>query len=150
MVENGPLPDDDPMTNEPDPSDLPTASGSDPSSEDPTVPAGPDAPFGAVLPPPPEVAPPERSGLVRDPYSRLGGIAPGIAHRYGWDPTLVRLAFVIGLVASIGTAFLAYLVAWLVIPRATVWPPTPVRDGAGGSATERPASASRWPACWPF
>lgn len=150
MVENGPIPDDDPMTNEPSEPDDPATSGPDPAADAPTVPmdaeaatAGdptfadttthqPDDPTGDVLPPPPQTSAPVRTGLVRDPYSRLGGIASGIAHRYGWDPTLVRLAFVIGLVASFGTAFFVYLVAWVVIPRATVWPPTPVRDGAGG------------------
>ena len=70
--------------------------------------------------------------MVRDPYASLGGVASGIAHRYSWDVTLVRLAFVIGLFASFGSAIFFYLIAWAVIPRATVWPPTPVRNPAGG------------------
>ena len=84
----------------------------------------------------PDAAPP-RTGLVRDPYSRLGGIASGIAHRYGWDPTLVRLLFVVALIASGGGALLLYLVAWVVVPRATVWPPTPVHNPAGGGLSNR-------------
>lgn len=115
-----------------DPDSLPT---------DPTVPidAGTgDDTFGHLPPPPMRpTAPPPRTGLVRDPYSRLGGVASGIAHRYGWDPTLVRLLFVAALVASAGGALLLYLVAWVVVPRATVWPPTPVSNPAGGGLSNR-------------
>ncbi len=71
------------------------------------------------LPPPP--APPVRR-LVRDPYSRLGGVASGVAHYYGLDVSLVRLLFVI-LALSTGIGFVAYFLAWLIIPRADVWPP---------------------------
>lgn len=115
-----------------DPDSIPT---------DPTVPidAGTgDDTFGHLPPPPMRpTAPPPRTGLVRDPYSRLGGVASGIAHRYGWDPTLVRLLFVAALVASAGGALLLYLVAWVVVPRATVWPPTPVSNPAGGGLSNR-------------
>jgi phage shock protein PspC (stress-responsive transcriptional regulator) len=103
---------------------------SDPMIEDPTsdysfdpLPPGAGATGYSV---------PQRSGMVRDPYASLGGVASGIAHRYSWDVTLVRLAFVIALFASFGSAIFFYLVAWAVIPRATVWPPTPVRNAAGG------------------
>ncbi len=71
------------------------------------------------LPPPP--APPVRR-LVRDPYSRFGGVASGVAHYYGLDVSLVRLLFVI-LALSTGIGFIAYFLAWLIIPRADVWPP---------------------------
>jgi len=126
---------DDPIPTEPTEPTEPT----DPT--DPTVPidasTGDDT-FGHLPPPPmrPAAAPP-RTGLVRDPYSRLGGIASGIAHRYGWDPTLVRLLFVVALIASGGGALLLYLVAWVVVPRATIWPPTPVRNPAGSGLSNR-------------
>ncbi|MDH4364322.1 MAG: PspC domain-containing protein [Acidimicrobiia bacterium] len=73
------------------------------------------------LPPPPPPAPPVRR-LVRDPYSRFGGVASGVAHYYGLDVSLVRLLFVI-LALSTGIGFVAYFLAWLIIPRADVWPP---------------------------
>jgi phage shock protein C len=60
--------------------------------------------------------------LVRDPYSRLGGVASGIGHHYGIDVSLVRIAFVAFTVAS-GFGLLIYLLAWLIIPRAEYWPP---------------------------
>ena len=44
----------------------------------------------------------------------LGGVAGGIAQTYGWDATLVRLAFVIAALLGIGIP--AYVVAWIVIP----------------------------------
>lgn len=140
-----------PMTDQAHDPTEPTAPVDDPNPTDSTMPIDArtgddtigddtfvDGTFGHLPPPPmrPAATPP-RTGLVRDPYSRLGGIASGIAHRYGWDPTLVRLLFVAALVASGGGALLLYLVAWVVVPRATVWPPTPVRNPAGGGLSNR-------------
>jgi phage shock protein C len=45
------------------------------------------------------------------------GVCGGIAERFGWDPTLVRLAFVL-LFFTGGSGLLAYLVGAIVIPRA--------------------------------
>ena len=84
-------------------------------TSDPTLPPPPPQ---SPLPPPP----PPRRRLVRDPYSRLGGVASGLAHHYGIDVSLVRIAFVLTAFAT-GFGFLAYLLAWLVIPRADYWPP---------------------------
>jgi phage shock protein PspC (stress-responsive transcriptional regulator) len=72
-------------------------------------------------PPPPQYTQPSR--LTRDPFARFGGVLSGIAHRYGWDVSLTRLAFVVLLIISGGTATVAYFLAWLIIPRATHWPP---------------------------
>ena len=137
------IPDDGPMTYEPTEQNQPT------EPAEPAEPGSGGEDFDRLPPPPATSAPPlaapppgpdaGRTGLVRDPYSRLGGIASGVAHRYGWDPTLVRLLFVVGLIASGGAALLLYLVAWVVIPRATVWPPTPVRHPAGGGFSNREA-----------
>ena len=47
----------------------------------------------------------------------LGGVCGGIAEWQGWDPTIVRVAFV--LVSIFSAAFpgiLVYLVLWVVIP----------------------------------
>lgn len=77
------------------------------------------------LPPPPPMPPPSpalEGRLVRDPYTRLGGVASGIAHRYGFDVSIVRIAFILLTLAS-GFGILAYLLAWLIIPRADYWPP---------------------------
>ena len=60
----------------------------------------------------------------------LGGVAAGIARTYGWDVTLVRLAFVVAALVGIGVP--AYVVAWVVIP------PDP-DDGAEVEPRERGA-----------
>jgi len=46
---------------------------------------------------------------------QLGGVCGGIAKYLELDPSLVRIGAVLLLFVG-GTGFLAYLVAWLVIP----------------------------------
>ena len=49
----------------------------------------------------------------------IAGVLGGIAEHFGWDATMVRVAFV--LLAIISAAFpggLVYLVMWLIIPEA--------------------------------
>src|SRR5919107_2099013 len=59
---------------------------------------------------------PHVGALRRDLSSRwIAGVCAGIARRYGIDPALVRLAFVVATVAA-GLGVALYLVAWLVIP----------------------------------
>ena len=54
--------------------------------------------------------------LRRDRSQRwLGGVCAGIARRYGFDPALVRLAFVIATAAG-GFGVALYALAWLVVP----------------------------------
>jgi signal transduction histidine kinase/phage shock protein PspC (stress-responsive transcriptional regulator) len=56
------------------------------------------------------------STLRRDrSHGWLGGVCAGIARRYGIDPALVRLAFVIATAAG-GAGIALYLLGWLVIP----------------------------------
>lgn len=81
--------------------------------------------------PPQGIPSPPAGGLVRDPYATFGGVASGIAHRYGFDVALTRIAFVVLIFLSGGTAFFVYLLAWLIIPRANVWPPTNMRPSRG-------------------
>ncbi|MGH2714904.1 MAG: PspC domain-containing protein, partial [Thermoleophilaceae bacterium] len=45
----------------------------------------------------------------------LGGVCAGIARRYGIDPALVRLAFVVATAAG-GFGIALYALCWLVIP----------------------------------
>lgn len=59
-----------------------------------------------------------RPRLLRSRTDRMiGGVCGGFARWMGWDPTLVRLAYV--LVSVLSAAFpgiLVYLVMWLVVP----------------------------------
>ncbi|MEM4634178.1 MAG: PspC domain-containing protein [Candidatus Anstonellaceae archaeon] len=47
----------------------------------------------------------------------LGGVCGGIAEHYGWDPTMVRVAFV--LLTLFGPGLLLYILLWLVLPKDT-------------------------------
>ena len=47
----------------------------------------------------------------------LAGVLAGIARRYDWNPTLVRLLYVIASVLSAAfPGILVYLILWLLIP----------------------------------
>lgn len=48
----------------------------------------------------------------------LGGVLSGIAKFFGISPIWTRLVFVILLLISFGTAFIVYLILWLVVPPA--------------------------------
>ena len=45
----------------------------------------------------------------------LAGVCGGIAEYLGWDPTLVRVAWII-LTLLGGSGILIYLIMWLVMP----------------------------------
>ena len=59
-----------------------------------------------------------RSTLSRSINDRvLAGVVGGIAHRFGWNPTLLRVLYVVG--SALSAAFpgiLVYLVLWLLMP----------------------------------
>lgn len=48
---------------------------------------------------------------------RIGGVAGGIAEYFGVDPTPIRLLWLLAIFLG-GSGFLAYLLAWIVIPEA--------------------------------
>ena len=42
----------------------------------------------------------------------------GIAHRYGWNSTLVRVLFVVASIASVAfPGIIVYLILWLLMPQ---------------------------------
>jgi phage shock protein PspC (stress-responsive transcriptional regulator) len=56
--------------------------------------------------------------LLRDPYDKVfGGVCSGIAHYFDIDPVIIRLVMVV-LFLTAGIGFIAYLIAWAVIPAA--------------------------------
>lgn len=81
----------------------------DPTSKEP--PAAPTAPATAL--------PPKR--LYRDPRGPIGGVAGGFAGYFDIDPVIARLLWVVALLSGIGLP--AYLLCWLVVPKAQSWPP---------------------------
>ena len=63
-------------------------------------------------------SPSPSSSLVRPRDGRMiGGVCAGIADRYGWDRTVVRLAAVASCLLP-GPQVLLYLAAWVLMPSA--------------------------------
>lgn len=67
--------------------------------------------------------------LLRSQRHRMiAGVCGGIADSLGWDPTLVRILYV--LVSIISAAFpgiLVYIILWIVMPDESEW--RPVKSG---------------------
>ncbi|WP_267224299.1 PspC domain-containing protein [Dyella silvae] len=49
---------------------------------------------------------------------KIAGVCGGIAEYLGWDPTLVRILWVV-LTLLGGSGIVAYLVLWLLMPEGT-------------------------------
>lgn len=48
----------------------------------------------------------------------IAGVCGGIARRFGWDATLVRLVYVLVSIFSIAfPGILVYIILWIVMPR---------------------------------
>ena len=57
----------------------------------------------------------------------LGGVCAGLADHLGLDPTLVRVLTVLVTVLGFGSVIIAYLVAWVIVPKdVDVYPVAPV------------------------
>jgi phage shock protein C len=48
---------------------------------------------------------------------KVAGVCAGLAQYFDLDVTLVRLLFVVGTIFSCGVGLLAYIVAWIIMPR---------------------------------
>lgn len=59
---------------------------------------------------------PPQVRLYRDPeHGKIGGVCAGVAEVFGWDVTLLRLAWAISVVFA-GFGFILYLICWFVMP----------------------------------
>jgi phage shock protein PspC (stress-responsive transcriptional regulator) len=73
----------------------------------------------------PTPEPPVSKRLMRSSSDRvISGVAAGIGRYFSVDPVVVRIAFIVGAFFG-GAGIIAYLAAWLLVPR---------DDGAGRSA----------------
>lgn len=55
--------------------------------------------------------------LYRDVPGRvLGGVCAALARHFNWDPTLIRIAFVVGLVSTGPLGLWVYAAVWLMTP----------------------------------
>ena len=46
--------------------------------------------------------------------SSIAGVCAGIANYFGWDVTMVRLAFVLTTIFLTGAPLIAYLILWAI------------------------------------
>ena len=52
-------------------------------------------------------------------HRMIAGVCGGIAEWLGWDPTLVRVLYVVGSVLSVAfPGILVYLILWIIVPKA--------------------------------
>lgn len=59
--------------------------------------------------------------LFRNPSDKLiGGVCGGMADFLGWDPTLVRIAWVVLTLVTGGGGILAYVALWILLPVGTI------------------------------
>lgn len=56
--------------------------------------------------------------LIRSRDRILGGVCAGIAERYGWDPTMVRVLYVLISIISAGfPGTIFYIILWVIMPQ---------------------------------
>jgi phage shock protein C len=55
--------------------------------------------------------------LCRSNNKMLAGVCAGVAEYLGWDPTIVRVIWIVLTLAG-GSGILLYLILWLVMPQA--------------------------------
>lgn len=55
--------------------------------------------------------------LFRSNDRLLGGVCAGIAEYLGWDPTLVRIAYIVlSIISAAFPGILVYIILWIVMP----------------------------------
>lgn len=57
---------------------------------------------------------------------KIAGVCSGIAGYLGWDVTLVRILFLLGILLH-GASLLVYLICWIAMPRGPETYPAPAR-----------------------
>ena len=52
-------------------------------------------------------------------HRMVAGVCGGIAEWLGWDPTLVRVLYVVGSILSVAfPGVLVYIILWIIVPKA--------------------------------
>ncbi len=65
-----------------------------------------------------QTPPPTYRRLTRNPDdAMLGGVCSGVADYLGIDVTMVRLLTVLGAIFGVGSLLVAYVMAWVLVPR---------------------------------
>lgn len=55
--------------------------------------------------------------LCRSNNGMIAGVCAGIADFLGWDPTIVRVLYVLLSIFTVFTGAIVYLILWLVMPK---------------------------------
>ena len=56
--------------------------------------------------------------LMKSDNKIIAGVCGGIAQWLGWDPTLVRILYVIVSIVSVAfPGMLVYIILWIIMPR---------------------------------
>lgn len=59
----------------------------------------------------------KRRKLFRDPDDNMiGGVCSGLSYYFGIDKIWLRAAFLIALIAGVGTGIIIYLILWIIVP----------------------------------
>lgn len=58
----------------------------------------------------------EKKRLTRSDNKMIGGVCAGIADYLNWDPTVVRVLYVL-MIFFAGFGILLYFILWLVMPK---------------------------------
>ena len=61
---------------------------------------------------------------------KIGGVCAGFARYFAMDVTLMRILWLTTAIFT-GVGFVAYLIAWLIMPKDPVWTAPPVAQTAG-------------------
>lgn len=81
--------------------------------------------------------------LVRPRMGRMiAGVCQGLAALYGWDPTLVRVVFVL-LTCFSGAGLILYVVLWVTAPEEPLLLPTAAYTSSSSSSPASRVPASR-------
>ena len=64
-----------------------------------------------------QAAPAPRKLTRKSQNAMVGGVCSGVADYFGLDVTLVRVLTVLGVVFGLGSVAVAYIVAWVLLPK---------------------------------
>lgn len=59
----------------------------------------------------------ENKKLTRSNNGMIAGVCAGIADYFDWDPTIVRIGYILLSVFTVFAGFFMYIICWIVIPK---------------------------------
>ncbi|MDR6562715.1 MULTISPECIES: PspC domain-containing protein [Arcicella] len=66
---------------------------------------------------------------------QLGGVAAGLAERFGFDVSIVRLLLFLGLIFTHGIFFWMYIILWIALPVKHQWETTSTPEDSNFNST---------------